>query len=143
LIGLELEEFLDQASKNGGKMHRMKNASELAGLSAMIKTFCDERDWDQFHSPKEISIAMTIEAAELLDLFRFKSDEQIRGVLTAPDSREKVQDELADVFYWLLRFAEREQIDLAEALRAKMKKNAAKYPVEKAKGNNQKYTEYK
>ena len=120
-------------------MHRM---SELADLSQMIKNFCDERDWDQFHSPKEIAIAMTIEASELLDLFRFKTDEQVRDVLRAPSSREMVSDELADVFYWLLRFADREGIDLASALRAKMTKNAAKYPVEKARGNNQKYTEY-
>jgi len=120
-------------------MHRMSELKELTGL---IKSFCDEREWDQFHSPKEISIAMTIEAAELLDLFRFKSDEQIRGVLSAPASREKVSDELADVFYWLLRFAEREGFDLAESLRAKMKKNAEKYPVEKARGRNLKYDEY-
>lgn len=116
--------------------------SELAELSTLIKKFCDAREWDPFHSPKEISIAMTIEASELLDLFRFKSDEQIREQLANPVSREKVSDELADVFYWLLRFAQREGFDLSEALRAKMKKNEAKYPVEKARGNNKKYNEY-
>jgi NTP pyrophosphatase (non-canonical NTP hydrolase) len=115
--------------------------NEMVELSTLIKNFCDARDWDQFHSPKEISIAMTIEASELLDLFRFKSDEQIRELLATPASREKVSDELADVFYWLLRFAQCEGFDLGEALRAKMKKNEAKYPVEKARGSNKKYNE--
>ena len=89
--------------------------NELTELSGLIKTFCDARDWNQFHSPKEIAIAMTIESSELLDLFRFKSDEQIRMALASPESRENVCDELADVFYWLLRFSEREGIDLAAA----------------------------
>ncbi len=119
-------------------MHRM---SDIADLSGLIKKFCDDRDWDQFHSPKEIAIAMTIEASELLDLFRFKSDDQIRSLLADPSSREKVSDELADVFYWILRFAEREGFDLAASLKAKMVKNEAKYPVERARGSNKKYNE--
>jgi NTP pyrophosphatase (non-canonical NTP hydrolase) len=121
----------------------MRRMSEMAELSALIKKFCDDRDWDQFHSPKEIAIALSIESSELLDLFRFKSDSQVREVLADSRTREQVSDELADVFYWVLRFAQREGIDLGSALRSKMAKNEAKYPVAKARGNNQKYTEYK
>ena len=120
----------------------MRRMSELRELSDVIKAFCDERDWDQFHSAKDISIAMSIESAELLDLFRFKSDEQVRASLADSAFREKASDELADVFYWLLRFAGREGFDLAASLRAKMVKNAAKYPVDLARGNNKKYTEF-
>jgi NTP pyrophosphatase (non-canonical NTP hydrolase) len=119
-----------------------KKTDELAQLSSLIQAFCQEREWDQFHTPKDVAIGMVTESAELLELFRFKSDEECREVLATPSSREKVSDELADVFYWVLRFAQMNDFNLNEALHSKMKKNELKYPVESARGNNRKYTDY-
>ncbi len=119
-----------------------KKTGELAQLSSLIEAFCTARDWDQFHSPKDIAIGMVTESAELLDLFRFKSAEESQEMLANQATREKVSDELADVFYWVLRFAQTNGFELSESLIAKMKKNEVKYPVEKARGNNRKYTDY-
>ncbi len=117
-------------------------SGDLNQLSKLIQDFCTERDWDQFHAAKDIAIGMVTESAELLDLFRFKTPEQVETVLRDSATLEKVSDELADVFYWVLRFADKNQIDLAHALEAKMLKNAEKYPVEKTRGKNLKYDEY-
>lgn len=117
-------------------------AGDLNELSKLIQDFCTERDWDQFHTAKDIAIGMTVESAELLDLFRFKSGDEVIEQLAHPATREKIEDELADVFYWVLRFADKNQIDLGQAVHAKMKKNAAKYPIEKSRGNSRKYTEF-
>jgi NTP pyrophosphatase (non-canonical NTP hydrolase) len=126
-----------------GNMRRMETKSDLNELSQLVKSFCDDRDWDQFHSPKDVAIGLVTESAELLDLFRFKSEVEVTALLTDPPSREKVSDELADVFYWVLRFSQMQGFDLGDCLRGKMKKNSAKYPVEKSRGNNMKYTEFK
>lgn len=115
-------------------------ANEISELSQIVRDFCAERDWDQFHTPKDVAIGLVTESAELLDLFRFKSDEQVREVLTR--RREDVSDELADILYWVLRFADMNGFDLAESLKAKMTKNAAKYPADKVRGLNKKYDEY-
>ncbi|NQY99478.1 MAG: nucleotide pyrophosphohydrolase [Bdellovibrionales bacterium] len=107
----------------------------------MIKQFCSERDWDQFHGPKELAIGLVTESSELLELFRFQSEAQIEGLLSQSESRTKVADELADIYFFLLRFADLNGFDLAASLESKMQKNREKYPVEKSKGKNQKYTE--
>ena len=106
-----------------------------------IKKFCEDRDWDQFHSPKDLSIGLITEAAELLELFRFKSPEEIAQLFEKPATREKIADELSDSFYFVLRFAQKYNFDLISELKKKMNKNAARYPVEKSKGNNKKYNE--
>jgi NTP pyrophosphatase (non-canonical NTP hydrolase) len=115
--------------------------SDIKDLTAIIEEFCQERDWDQFHGPKDLAIGVTTEGAELLDLFRFKSDAEALAKLQEPAFREKVSDELADVFFFVLRFAQMNQIELAEALKQKLVKNAVKYPVSSAKGSNKKYNE--
>jgi NTP pyrophosphatase (non-canonical NTP hydrolase) len=128
-----------------GEDARMPNTpsdATLRDLTNEVKAFCSERDWDQFHTAKEVAIGMVTESAELLDLFRFKTEQQCEEILNDPARREKVSDELADVFFFVLRFAERTGIDLKTALSAKMQKNHAKYPVEKARGNNKKYNEF-
>jgi NTP pyrophosphatase (non-canonical NTP hydrolase) len=115
--------------------------TSIDDAKAYIKKFCEERDWDQFHSPKDVSIGLITEAAELLELFRFKSQEQIQELFEKPESREKIADELSDSFYFVLRFAQKYNFDLIAELKKKMAKNAARYPVEKSKGNNKKYNE--
>jgi len=107
-----------------------------------IREFCEARDWDQFHSPKDLSIGLITEAAELLELFRFKSPEEIHSLFHDPKQREKIADELSDSFYFVLRFAQKYNFDLIEELKKKMLKNASRYPVEKSKGSNKKYNEF-
>lgn len=106
-----------------------------------IKQFCEDRDWDQFHDPKELAIGISTEANELLDLFRFKREADMAVMLANPVIREKISHELADIFFFLARFSQRFDFDLIEALDQKMQVNANKYPVHKAKGNNRKYNE--
>jgi NTP pyrophosphatase (non-canonical NTP hydrolase) len=113
---------------------------ELEQLVSAIKNFCEDRDWDQYHNPKDLAIGISTEAAELLDLFRFKNGNEITQTLL--DRREHIEDELADVLFFVLRFAQMNDIDLKTALENKLKKNAIKYPIEKVKGNNKKYNEY-
>lgn len=110
-------------------------------LTEKVKKFCEERDWDQFHNPKDLSIGISTEANELLDIFRFKSEKDMRILFSDPDKREHIEDEVADVFFMLLRFAQMNDIDLSEALINKMKKNEVKYTVELSKGSNKKYNE--
>ena len=113
----------------------------LRDLQSQVQKFCEERDWDQYHTPKELAIGLVTEASELLDLFRFQSGKQIAEMLENPSQREKIEDEMADVFFFLLRFSQKHQVSLAEALTRKIEKNAQKYPVEKAKGQNTKYNQ--
>lgn len=119
----------------------MDEKTNLLELKNLIERFCAERDWDQFHAPKELAIGLSTEAAELLELFRFKSESEIEILMQQEPFREKVRQELADAFFFVLRFAQKSKIDLSCALRSKMEINAAKYPVETAKGSNKKYGE--
>jgi NTP pyrophosphatase (non-canonical NTP hydrolase) len=115
-------------------------ADSLNDLRARIDAFVQERDWAQFHTPKNLAMAMIVEAAELVEQFQWNTPEESQQ-LTA-EKREAVSHELADTFVYLLRIAEVLKIDLIEAANAKIELNANKYPVEKAKGSNAKYTEY-
>lgn len=114
---------------------------ELEELTEWVKAFCEERDWDQFHDPKDLAIGLSTEANELLDLFRFQSDSQMAEMMRDEAKREAISEELADVFFFLLRFAQKNGFDLRAALEDKLEKNAGKYPVEKTRGKNLKYTE--
>lgn len=113
----------------------------IQDLTAKVQAFCEERDWDQFHNPKDLAIGISTEANELLDIFRFKNEEDMNQIFADPCKKEHVEEEIADVFFFLLRFAQRNQIDLSKALEKKMEKNNVKYSVEFAKGNNRKYNE--
>lgn len=116
-------------------------AESIAELQERVRAFCEVRDWDQFHDPKELAIGLVTEAAELLDLFRFKRPEEMRALLADPVRREAVEDELADALFFILRFAQMNAVDLGAAVRRKLQKNEAKYPVELSRGSNRKYTE--
>jgi dCTP diphosphatase len=111
----------------------------LRALRDKLRQFAEERDWDQFHSPKNLAIALSVEASELLEHFQWMSEAESQSIPL--DKREQIREEVADVLLYLVRIADKLDIDLAEAAEAKIKINAAKYPIQKARGNNKKYTE--
>ena len=115
-------------------------ADSLLDLRAKINNFVAERDWAQFHTPKNLTMAMIVEAAELVEQFQWDTPTESKHL--SPEKREAVAHELADTFVYLLRIAEVLDIDLIEAANKKIELNALKYPVEKAKGSNAKYTKY-
>lgn len=110
--------------------------SNIADLQRAVQSFCEARDWDQFHSPKELAIGAVTEAAELLDIFRFLDLEQQLAALDDEEQRERVEHELADVLFFVLRFAQRFEVDLAAALERKIALNDDRYPVELSRGRN-------
>ena len=112
---------------------------EIADLTASIQAFARERDWEQFNTPKNLACALTVESGELLEHFQWLTDAQSRAL--PPAKLDAVALECADVFIYLLNLAATLGIDLADAARRKLAINAAKYPVEKARGSAAKYTE--
>lgn len=104
-----------------------------------IREFCEERDWDQFHNPKDMALSLTLEAAEVLEHFQWKSEAEMDGYVRS--HKAEIAEELVDTYYWVLRMADRFEIDLLAAFDAKLKKNALKYPVAKAKGKHSKYNQ--
>ena len=112
----------------------------LQALQSRVRAFVNERDWQQFHSPKNLAMAMIVEAAELVEVFQWETAEQ--SYQLDEKKRTQVSHELADTFVYLLRLADVLGIDLINAANQKIDLNALKYPVEKAKGSNAKYTEY-
>ncbi len=119
----------------------MDNATTLDELKALVKKFNGERDWDQFHTPKDLAMAIAAEAAEVVEIFVYKTEEQSESFFKDEKKRTDIEDELADVFWAVLMICEKYDIDLSEALKEKMRKSALKYPIEKSKGSNKKYTE--
>lgn len=117
------------------------DSTKFSELKATIQKFCEERDWDRFHGAKDLAIGAATESSELLEIFRFQSEEQCEEMMKDADQRTKTGDELADVLFFVLRFAQKYGFDLSDAFARKMAKNIAKYPVEKAKGSNKKYTD--
>jgi NTP pyrophosphatase (non-canonical NTP hydrolase) len=119
----------------------MDDDTTLSELKGLVKQFCEARNWDQFHNPKDLAIGISTEAGELLDIFRFKSNDEIIQMMNDPERRESIGDELSDVLYFVLRFAQMNNIDLTEALLKKLKRNELNYPITKSKGSNKKYNE--
>ena len=113
--------------------------TDIKSLQAELRGFAAERDWDQFHSPKNLAAALAVEAAEILEHFQWLTDEQSRSLTTA--KRDEVGEELADVLLYLVRLSDKLGVDLMTAANRKLQKNAAKYPVDKSRGNSTKYTE--
>ena len=112
--------------------------TQLNEMTQRLLAFRRERDWEQFHNPKDQILSLALEAAELMELTQWRDGEELEQHLAA--SRELLEDELADVLGWVLLIAADRKIDLAAAFEAKMKKNEAKYPVEKARGRADKWT---
>lgn len=115
--------------------------TRLQEIKDRVLAFAKEREWEQFHSPKNLSMAISAEAAELMEHFLWQSPEQSHTDVEAAKLRAKVEEELADVFIFAIEFANVTGIDIAAIIEAKMKRNAEKYPVEKARGRSVKYTE--
>lgn len=115
----------------------------LSDLIGLVCAFRDERDWAQFHSLRNLITSLNLEAAELLELTQWRSDEEIAALPSQPESREALSDECADILLYLLLIADRAGIDIAAAARLKLAKNAAKYPVEASRGSREKYTRLK
>jgi dCTP diphosphatase len=115
-------------------------ADSLLVLRTRINQFVAERDWAQFHTPKNLAMAMIVEAAELVEHFQWDTPQESQQL--SAEKREAVSHELADTFVYLLRLAEVLDIDLIDAAHKKIDLNAQKYPIEKARGSNAKYTKY-
>ncbi|WP_250525249.1 nucleotide pyrophosphohydrolase [Caballeronia sp. GAWG2-1] len=122
-------------------MEQPQIRSDLTELRDLVRQFVDERDWDKFHSPKNLATALSVEASELLEPFQW---------LASGDSRELgdakldgIRHEMADVLMYLIRLADKLDVDLFEAVLAKMDINRAKYPADKVRGDSRKYTDYK
>jgi dCTP diphosphatase len=112
--------------------------NDLITLRDELRTFAADRDWDQFHTPKNLATALNVEAGELLEHFQWLKDEESRNL---PDPvRQAVAEEMADVLLYLIRIADKLDVGLAEAARRKIELNAKKYPVELARGNATKHT---
>ncbi len=117
-------------------------SSRLESLTQRVWEFREARDWAQFHHPKELASALSIEVAEIMELFRFKSPEDIAALLGQADFRQKLGAELADTLFLLLLLARESKVDLFEAFEQKLQVLEGRYPVEKSKGRNDKWTEY-
>jgi len=109
-------------------------------LKFKLKEFAQVRDWEQFHSPKNLAMALSVEAAELLEHFQWMTEGQSSEL--APQRQAAVAFELADIFIFLLRISDQLNIDLMEVTKRKMEINDKRYPVEKVKGSSKKYNEY-
>jgi dCTP diphosphatase len=114
----------------------------LDQLNQEIKTFVDERDWEQFHSVKNLSMALAVEASELGEIFQWMKEEESNSAHLQAEIKTKIEDEVADVFIYLMRILSKTNIDLELAIRNKMEKNRKKYPAHLVKGNSKKYDEY-
>lgn len=113
--------------------------SSIESVREALLRFRDERDWQQFHSLRNLIVSLNLEAAELLELTQWKSDAEVNAFTADPVAREALSDECADVFLYLLLVADAAGIDLLDAARRKLDKNAEKYPVEKCYGSSTKY----
>ena len=113
--------------------------NELKALRDQLREFAAARDWDQFHSPKNLAMALSVEAGELLETFQWLTEEQ--SCVLAPESLAAVSDEVADVLLYLIRLSDKLGIDPIAAANRKLLANAKRYPADKARGNSKKYTE--
>jgi NTP pyrophosphatase (non-canonical NTP hydrolase) len=112
----------------------------LADLAQRLRDFAAERDWEQFHSPKNLAMALTVEAAELLEQFQWLTETESAAPTAA--RRARIEAELADVLIYLVRLADRLDVDLPAAVNEKIELNRRRYPPERVRGNASKYDEY-
>jgi NTP pyrophosphatase (non-canonical NTP hydrolase) len=120
----------------------MNMSNDFLYINSLVSNFVKERDWDQFHTPKNLLIALVAEVGELSEVFLWRSDEDLRIYLESKDGREKITQEIADVAIYLIRMAQKLDINLLEVIKDKIEINQEKYPIEKSKGNSKKYTEF-
>lgn len=122
-------------------MTKGKKALDLGAIAIRLNEFALQRDWEQFHSPKNLAMALSVEVAELLEIFQWLTEKQSRDL--SAEAKEKASEELADVLLYLIQLSSKLNVDLSAAVEKKLSLNAEKYPVEKARGSARKYTELK
>jgi len=110
-------------------------------IAAMLRSFAAERDWDQFHTPKNLATSIAVEAAELLEIFQWSRGQKGWEEVADPSIRTRIENELADVLLHLIRFADKAEIDLQAIAERKIRVNAEKYPADKFRGSDRKYNE--
>jgi len=115
-------------------------SNDIDTLKRQLREFADTRDWNQFHSPKNLSMALSIEAGEIMEHFQWLTQEQSKNL--PADKLDEVAKELADTLLYLIRLADKLDIDLLAAAQNKIKLNGQKYPIDKSRGNAKKYTEF-
>lgn len=108
---------------------KAQNDAKVSELIHLVREFCEARGWDPYHSLKNLAIGAVTEAAELVEPYRFRNDQEADAFASTAEGRENLEDELADVLFFLLRIAQRYDVDLGEALGRKIQKNAIKYPL--------------
>jgi dCTP diphosphatase len=113
---------------------------DATGLTTALRRFADARDWAQFHSPKNLVMALTGEVGELAEIFQWMTEAESSAAAADPELARAVREEIADVLFYLVRLADRLGVDLDAAARDKLALNAARYPVERSKGNRRKYS---
>lgn len=113
---------------------------DLQQIKEKLRAFAQERDWDKFHSPKNLAMALSVEVSELVECFQWLTEEQSRSL--SADKLAAAADEIADVQVYLVRLADKLDIDICQAVEQKLEKNKAKYPADLVRGNAKKYTEY-
>ncbi len=113
--------------------------ADIQELQKIIRKFCDDRNWDQFHNLKDLLISLNLESSEALEHVQWKNEKELEELTK---NNKPLGEELADVLYWTLLIANKAGIDLSAAFTDKMKKNNEKYPIEKASGSHKKYTEH-
>ena len=117
----------------------MDNITTIDQLKNKIKAFCEARDWDQYHNPKDLAIAISTEASELLEHFRWKSKEETKERMN--NNKTEIEGEIADILIFTLRFCQFNNIDISDAIFKKLEINNKRYPINKSKGSNKKYSE--
>lgn len=110
-------------------------------IAEQLQKFATERDWDQFHTPKNIATSISVESAELLELFQWTRGQKDWNEISEVEVKEKIENEVADILLYLIRFADLAKIDLEKVALRKIELNAKKYPIETSKGSDKKYNE--
>ena len=119
----------------------MDNTTNLEELKSLISNFCNDRDWSQFHNIKDLSLALQVEASELLEIFRWVKCDDSNELLKDPKKRREIENEMADILNFLLLISNYAGIDLTTAMKNKLEESAKKYPIHLAKWSSKKYTE--
>lgn len=120
----------------------MVSTMDAKALQTRVIQFRDQRDWEQYHNPKDLAISLSLEASELLEVFQWKNADQVEALKSDPDVRQRVKEELGDIFIYALTLAHEFGFDPTELVLEKVKNNEERYPAEKVRGKADKYTAY-
>ena len=131
---------------NNGRIMGSTLSIDIERITLRLREFAKERDWDQFHTPKNLVMALSVECSELVEHFQWLNTEETKILkienVETEKKREEIAEEVSDILFYLLRFSDVMNLDLQKAVEEKLKKNAKKYPAEKVRGNSKKYNEY-